>query len=295
MALGKLVSTQKKSSSIVHLIKEKLVEERLVPPMTTESCIRASSMYRMCPREEVLASLLNVTRAEKLNADSMLTFQHGHGLHHQLQNDILPFLKVLVGRWECQKCLKTYGYWDHKVPPELTLRPKPEKCDNCGEDRFVYDEFFFKDEQLRIEGHSDGLLLVPGRPGIGVFEGKSISERGAYDVRSAPKVDHIVQVHVYMHLTGLKWGKILYWNKGKHGLQALIEHDVERDDELIKIIVDGVKSIRKGIRTNSLPDRICGSPTCNRAKVCYFAKECFALNSKLPENDLGQAPTRRYL
>lgn len=275
MALGKMVSRQKSRGSIRNLISEKLSSSTEVQYITKESWLRASSMYRICPREEALASLLKVIRYDKINASLQLIFEHGHALHHQLQNSILPRLGILYGQWRCNRCSTDHGTWERPDTAHLTLVLRPEECSNCGYDTFTYQEIHFEDESIRISGHPDGFLVVPGRPGAGVLEGKSIGQRGALQVKHAPLFGHVIQCQTYMMLTGLRWAKILYWQKAANGIDALIEHTVEYDQPTVDKIRGMVSSIWRALETGELPDRICATNTCDRAKECGLSGPCF--------------------
>lgn len=275
MALAKLVSKQKKNRFLRTLIQQELTETRVAPYLTVDGWLRASSMYRICAREEALASLTEFNREEVISADLQIIFQHGHALHHQLQNEILPRLGVLLGQWRCNWCMKLHGGWAKDVPIERTLVHRPDKCCRCKKSDFTYNELFFEDESIRINGHPDGFLKIPGLPGIGLLEAKSIGMKGGLEIRKAPNIGHVIQAQTYMMLTGLKWAKILYWQKTENGLNALVEHLVEYDQETIDGIRSLVGSIWRALATGELPDRICEVDSCTRAKDCALSEPCF--------------------
>jgi hypothetical protein len=243
VALAKLVSKQKKHRFLRTLISQEFTETRLAPYLTKEGWLRASSMYRLCAREEALAGLMEFVRKDVVTADLNIIFQHGHALHYQLQNEILPRLGVFVG--------------------------------------FIYNEIMFEDESIRINGHPDGFLKIPGLPGLGLLEAKSIGMRGGLEIRKAPNIGHVIQAQTYMMLTGLKWAKILYWQKSENGLNALVEHLVNYDQGTIDGIRAMVSSIWRALSTGELPERICEVASCNRAKECAMAEACFANAERL--------------
>lgn len=285
MGLGSIVADALATSSLKDLIKAHLTEEREALPLTAESYLRMSSIADMCPREEVICSAKDLARKVKFNADTLLTFNHGHGIHHALQQLVLPDIGVLMGKWRCETCKKIYGGKEEGKPLHDTVVARPRECDNCDGEvfdekvgvsyQFAYQEMYFLDEEHRIGGHCDGFLRIPGLPGIGVFEGKSISSRGAWEIRHVPKFNHVVQTQGYMWLTGCRWAFILYWDKGTYGLKALTEHFVERDHEAVSILKDTCKSIWDGVNKGTLPERICQSKDCERAKECVVVEPCF--------------------
>ena len=116
---------------------------------------------------------------------------------------------------------------------------------------------------------------MPWRKKRGLLEGKSIGSHRAWEVKHTPQFDHVVQLHVYMHLTGTDWGVILYWDKGVNGLRALHEHEVEFDVELWSTIRQSIHEFWGGIKENKLPERVCDHSFCDRAKDCPVKDLCF--------------------
>lgn len=280
MGLGDVVAAASGAQgSLKKLIKLKLHEERNVPWIDEKGYLRVSSLANMCAREEVLASVKKIERRDVVDADLALIFAHGTGLHYVLQNEVISKTGALVGVWRCVECAKAFGKLEGDISVSQSLVRRPLKCDACGCEDFLYREQHFINEDYRIGGHPDGFLVMQGFPGLGILECKSIGSRRAWEVRSTPDIGHVIQTQSYMWLTGLKWGKILYWDKGGHGAQALMEHTVERDEETINGIKSMIRSILDGAQTGVLPDRICADNGCPRAKKCSLSGPCFAEES----------------
>jgi hypothetical protein len=266
---------------IIDLISQKLNTSEEEPPFTLSSYIRGSSFANLCPREEILRVVHKVSKKKVVAADGHLTFAHGTGIHLVLQNKILPAIGVIYGKWSCCTC--GYAYGDRTNGQILTecLVPRPSLCERCNGKEFLYQELLFENSEYRINGHPDGFLRLPGLSGLGLFEAKSISSRSCYEVKGFPKIDHVVQVQIYLWLTGLQWAEILYWEKGANGISALIEHHIERDEELIDKLKHTAMAIWDGIalyldtKKLVLPDRICAICDCPRAKLCSVAAHCF--------------------
>ena len=110
---------------------------------------------------------------------------------------------------------------------------------------------------------------------MGIFEAKSVGPKAAWEVRQTPNMGHVIQVQAYFWLTGLTWGKILYWEKGGHGMQALFEHTVERDEEAINSIKSVIRSIWDGVAFGKLPKGPCTTIDCPRATKCELKNACF--------------------
>jgi hypothetical protein len=273
--------------ALVKMIGEKFRKVEENPPMKADSYLRTSAFADLCPREEVLCSKLGTVRRREYDADIMLTFAHGRGLHNILQNEVLPTIGVLLGKWSCQHCGQHYeGAAEGPIEKQVILRPL--QCLKCEKSEFLFHELFFEDKALNIGGHPDGFLKIPERPDLGILEAKSISPRGAYEIKGTPKMSHALQAMIYMWLSGLKWAKILYWNKGLFGRNALTEHFLEYDEDTVEGIKETIFGMRNGILTGDLPERICETKHCERAQECSSAEVCFKLEGKIPD---GYQPT----
>lgn len=276
MALGDVVTAASSAQgSLKALIRASLREENDIPFHTDKSYLRVSALANMCPREEVIAASRLIVRKDVIDADLKLIFAHGTGLHHVLQNEVLAETGALLGVWKCVDCAAQYGKLEGDIAVSQTLVRRPAKCKKCKSEEFFYREQHFINEEYRIGGHPDGFLVLQGYPGLGIVECKSISSRRVWEVKHTPDMGHVVQAQAYMWLSGLKWAKILYWEKGGFGATALTEHTVERDEEAIASIKSMIRSIWQGIEGGILPERICENATCPRAKKCPLVSTCF--------------------
>jgi hypothetical protein len=261
--------------SLTEAIRSKFTEHKVIHPPTKDTYFRGSGFASICPREEVLAAVHKIVREEAFEANSLVNFALGTGIHLALQEVILPAIGAILGEWSCLGCGLHAG---GGTPFEIAkMVPRPSKCEGCGSTQFRYVEQFFKDDTYRITGHPDGFLRVPDREGIGLLEAKSIGQRGAWEVKKVPKFEHMIQAQIYMWFTGLTWACVLYWDKGVYGMDSFIEHFIERDEDTIEAVQTDLLLIRNGIETGELPDPICANADAPRAKTCACAKPCFLL------------------
>jgi hypothetical protein len=300
-------------------LKEKIedlasVSEPVYPLKYGERLFRSSAFATLCPREEVLAALGNVIRKNKNDSSAMFNLALGTGVHQAFQSEMLPRLGLLLGSWKCENSCEfhqkdgkfsyTHAWQTRTVvdtinvnlgpgPEEpnliVELSLKPEKCVLCGGSVFQYTEQFFKNKAFGITAHPDGFIKNPWVQNptdddIGVLELKTIGKTGSKEVKNAPKFEHIIQVQIYMWLTGLKWAVILYWDKSIYGTDGLIEHKIERDEDSIEAIKKTIAEVWMGIETGVLPARICSTETCSRASDCSLAKQCFKLDDQYEPN-----------
>lgn len=249
----------------------------------------------MCPREAVICSKAGVSLRGDVDGDATLNFAHGHAMHWVLQNSVLPSSNILRGRWKCLHCGATYGCVPGRNLIETAI-PRPSQPCPCGkavepdlDHDWLFMEVMFQDHVYGFSGHPDGFLALPGHQGLGVFEAKSISERGFAGIKDQPMLDHVIQMHGYFGLTNLSWGRILYWCKGKYGFPALREHYVERNDELVAKIQKTCQSVQVGVETGILPAGVCSSAVCARAQTCVARDACFGITPPTPGQETSNA------
>jgi hypothetical protein len=275
MGLGSVVaSAAATQGSLKKLIRLRLGREEKVPYLDEKGYLRVSALADLCPREEVLASTLKFVRMRTIDADLGMIFAYGTALHWILQNKVVGDTGAFYGVWHCVVCAAQYGAPAPNLQAAQSLVRRPKAC-ICGCEDFHFREQKFVNEEYRIGGHPDGFLVLQGMPGLGIAEFKSVGPRSAWEVRSTPNLGHVIQVQTYLWLTGLQWGKILYWEKGGHGMSALFEHTVDRDEGTIESIQRTIRSIWNGVQSEILPDRVCTSSDCPRASKCQLKNACF--------------------
>ena len=127
MALYDLVRKQKRTASAHELIEKALREEvREIHPMKTDSWLRVSSIGGVCPRQEVLASRMDIVRREGISPDLGMVFAIGHALHWAMQNIVMAATGRIVGSWRCTWCGEVYGSLKEGIIP------RPDRCIRCG-------------------------------------------------------------------------------------------------------------------------------------------------------------------
>jgi hypothetical protein len=260
--------------------------------------MRASKISEYCPRAEILAARNDVVRERVEDVDRAVVLGYGDGLHFAVQNELLPRLPDnFYGAWRCRECGEVQGGLVY--PPTFRpqdLCPRPGLCVNSecpnskktqparysGKDIvFEYEETDLYFETLWFGGHLDGLLFFPeARADFGVLEIKSISHMQEMEIREAPKDSHTSQIQAYLWFTGLRWGIILYWIKGINGIEAWVEHYIERDEQEIQRIADLVQTIKIGIEDPDvpLPARSCKSQEDLPARGCGLCTKCFEMD-----------------
>jgi len=253
---------------------------------------RSSGLYRLCPRSLQLGKEHNVNLAIEVDSKLRWIFGSGTAIHTQFQEDYLPTLgDVFQGWWKRGTSSRSHSASTLAKGSKLSEYslshkwiPKPD-----GDD-WVYEELEFVNQEYRLTGHMDG-VLVWGEDDIEALELKTISSRGYDNVDPAlggrPKGEHVIQVQAYMWLTGLERARIVYINKDLNMLfpEGICEHIVERDDAQIKLIQGMLKDCATasdlGLEV-PLYDRIdsCPKKSSYRAKDCKVRDYCFPRKSR---------------
>ncbi len=208
-------------------------------------------------------------------------FDNGHGVHFRLGKN-LEQTGILKGQWKCPSCLKIFGKKD-----VLGIH-RPKKCD-CGGMKFQYQEVGFYDSETMIGGHVDAILDLRGQENIPenasdeeshiLIDFKSMRSE-AFRRLIGPKDSHFIQIQIYLYLSGLHAGKLLYENKND---QKFREFLVPRDPICIqKIIADG-KSLKKIVTStntagqHTLPSRAQKKHNVKECVECAFRSHCWGL------------------
>lgn len=294
MALSTLVRRKEVVSSVIPLIDNVLSEERSRPPLSADSWLRVSSIGGLCPREEVLCAKYNIARDDKIDGASGLNLQFGNAIHWLFQNKAMGPTGKFLGSWRCTYCGSVYGSRKER------LIPLPVEC-KCGAisgehkrvlgrptgngmvHAFIYVEEWLGNEEYRIGGSPDGQMTF-GDPvnyvndDLVLLEFKSTNESNYRKYKTAPDFMHVVQVQMYMWLTGYTQAKIIYLNKNGRGTRGITEHDLPRDQEVVDRVLSAISLVRSEIATGVVPERnVCSNRYCQKAFHCPVRDLCFRI------------------
>lgn len=185
----------------------------------------------------------------------------------------------LRGKW---LCLNFMGHDKPKIYGEDdTLGiTKPESCE-CGCTRLQYEELGFYDEETNWGGHVDAILEISAYNGDGTeFMVVDFKSMNPFEFKrlAAPKPMHKTQMQIYLYLSGLKLGRLLYEDKGTQGVK---EFDVPRDDNFLAIKKEEAMLLKHRINhLNSngqrvLPPRAFISAGQRECLQCKFRAHCW--------------------
>lgn len=191
------------------------------------------------------------TEATKVDPQLQRVFGNGHSMHDRWRS-YFEGTGALVGFWECAN-------WAAHTEPFILPADsklgglKPEKCLGCASDRFIYREIGFLDQETLWGGHVDAIINIPllqkyynrledvdekieGENATDeetylIIDFKTINPKQFRDLHS-PLPEHVTQLQIYLFLSGLKYGKLLYEDKWT---QAVKEYTLIKDDSLLSV------------------------------------------------------------
>lgn len=216
--------------SVLNAVEEHLIEKarnndrnfKVFHPSAWDGCHRkiAYEYY------EAIGAITLDQSTHKIDPQLERIFDNGHFMHDRW-GIYLEKAGILKGKWRCQNWLahsspKIYG--DNNT----TGIPRPDKCE-CGSDKFKYVELGYFDEETNWSGHVDAIVMTDGDDILVDFKTMNPFQ---FNSLKAPLPKHLTQMQIYFHLSGLKYGKFIYEDKGS---QKVKEFDVERDDDLIAV------------------------------------------------------------
>lgn len=202
-------------------------------------------------------------------------FDCGHYMHSRWGGYIQLALTVR-GKWACKNWMvheepKIFGQ-DNSIGI-----PKPTKCE-CGSERFEYVELGFYDETTNWGGHVDAVVEIPSTSTTPIIVDFKTMNPFQFDKLTAPVPKHKTQIQIYLYLSKLQLGKLIYEDKGS---QKIKEFDVPRDDDYIAVKVEEAKRLKylvsnknsKGQRV--LPERAYMSAGHKECLRCKYRGHCW--------------------
>lgn len=228
--------------------------------------------YGFCMREKVtqLAGYHQIL-IKPPTPKEQLIFDVGKRYHDIIQGYFWK-LGMLEGTWRCRECW--YTWWDIS----------PKVCAKCGSKyNLEFREVPLKDEDYSISGRADGIILVEHNNTVEkhLLDIKSISNRGRQDNPLDPRVyyedldeqgasvTHRVQLGLYMKMSGISDGHLLYVGKNGHQMKSFhIRHNEALLEPYLKTIQEALvwaKELKEEERYDLPP--VCDRKKCECEKI----------------------------
>jgi hypothetical protein len=252
--------------------------------------LHASEMFYFCPRGGVLRTLQ--PSVPVADAARQAKFDIGHAMHAWYQNRYLGPAGLLKGTWRCVACNKTVLGLMPKVvcdcqkpcvdcvwPAGATLQRVCQLCYRTPS-TWEYEEMGLSWLEAGIVGHCDGILDRSGsiklNPEDVVLEMKTITP-DLFKLLTDAKEAHQYQCRLYMKMTGLRRGVVIYIDKSADDKAPVKEFEVAYDEADVQDALDKSKMYRTALHDHKIPPRVrCSEKGYGRAKYCDCADLCFA-------------------
>ena len=210
-------------------------------------------------------------------------FEAGHAHHYRMQSHFAQ-MGILRGYWKCRLCSKVHGT-DNKIgifcPEDCECKETIKKIDpnfnglkRKSLDLFEYEEILLKDDEYNFKGHCDGIIeLVKDTPKERyVIDFKTVKAEKFAFLREPDNV-YVVQINIYMWLSGVKKGIIFYEEKNSHELKEFrVNYNEEKVEEIKKNALK-LNEVFKARQIPSIPKTFKkeNKPCC----YCEYATTCW--------------------
>lgn len=252
-----------------------------IPRMHVSSLIKSTPQDRFCEREFVLRYMEREDPAGAgVPPKFELLYATGHFLGDYIVNQFLKrnqqWGKYAWGDWGCM-CGKSKRI--------RQLKPKKARCRHCRGKLDRYLETDLTNTSCTVVGHADLILCVDGY--YYVYEFKSIDRSDIdFTTLKEPLADHVMQASNYYYMLKAEGKKVssqirfVYVDRSMAGLYREKPYKEFEAPKVtlrrLRMIYDRAAKVHTSIEKGVLPERICESIKCSRAKQCSKAISCFS-------------------
>lgn len=256
-----------------------------IPRLHVSSLIKSGTQDAFCAREFVLRYIEPTDQAGGgIPAKFQLLYAVGHFYGDYIVQEFLrrnpEWAKYAWGDWTCA-CGETKMH--------RCCKPEGAVCNQCGKpvDRYLEVDLF--NPAGTVVGHADLIFCVDGF--FYVYEFKSIDRSDVnFDEINEPLGDHHLQASNYYYMLRAEGKKVskriryVYVDRSMEGLYTKLPFRevsaVRVPQRRLRPIYERAAECHHAIENRELPDRICESITCSRAKQCSKAVSCFSRTKK---------------
>lgn len=193
-----------------------------------------------------------------------IIFDMGNAFHEIIQRYFWD-IGILKGSYYCSRCDKTYD--DLMSPTEC-----PSGKKNHTKRFLEYREVKLWDEEHRISGRADGILMIEEKPHL--MDIKSIANRcektspmqTCYEdvKRDGPREKDVIQLILYMYITGIRDAHLLYVAKNDG---QIVSYSVPYDFSVIEPYLTEIKELLSAadrLKAGELDEL----PSCCDSEIC---------------------------
>lgn len=217
-------------ASVINIINNHLVEKQKKSARIPDKFYPSS--VGLCNR----AIIYQMMGYPKKTPDErvLLIFENGHGFHNRME-----------------KLFRDAGVL---IADELPIKSEELKISGRSDAIIKDPEYIVGDDDpsISLAGFNGETLYEGPRDAVIIIELKSIGDNGFNRLTREPKLEHVKQLQLYLHLTGLKRGVLLYENKNT---QELKEFKVDYDPVIAEEVIHKVKTIHAHMTDGTIPEK----------------------------------------
>lgn len=274
-----------------HLHRLLCREEEARPIETLHASEVTQESPEFCGRAYALMDLTGKRpHPESVTTSVALVRAVGHWYQDQVTRWLVD-AGLAVGDWICLRCAYEHAFQKH-----------PDTCQSCTFPHLVYREVRFRS---RLSGASCGVdvfVQLPGREKLTLVEVKS-EQKEDYQKLKMPRAEHRARTSWYLRLIDESGdpakrlidtdeARLLYvckngWGQKDPGIRAwrvpdegqwspFKEFVVRRDDSVSEPYHQKAKPVKEFREGGPMPEGICPTQFCRRAKGCVVVHECFS-------------------
>lgn len=257
-------------------------DNEVIPKLHVSSLIKSGPQDAFCAREFVLRYFEPTEQAGGgIPPKFQLLYAVGHFYGDHIVREFLKrnpvWGKYAWGDWSC-RCGATVV--------KQSLKPD-SGCRQCNGAVEHYVETDLENPKGTVVGHADLIFNVDGF--FYVYEFKSIDRADiVFENIKEPLGDHLLQASNYYWMLKAKGYNVsrrirfVYVDRSMDGLYTKLPY-IEVEGNAVRkrrlhAIYDRAQACHTAIEKRVLPERICESITCSRAKQCSKAISCFSRN-----------------
>lgn len=275
MGLGDLIRDVQKAQEQGQWLKPYLLESLISEEQKTiipDMWMSPSVISDFCPRAWALAYHFGIPLVDQRAPDNRYWMDIGTAMHRILQESWFGPAGLLKGGWKCPVCLTVHGFdpsdkeivFSHGIErvDKVTIRSAVKMPKSCTchfqpswRETFSYVEPLFYDLKDKICGWCDGIIEWPSN----VHTDELVDFKIIKDlkwVKNEPNESHVRQLSLYMSMSGINRGRIMYVSRSeKHLTDAIVEHPFALDEEVVVKEKEKVRGLRKSLGGDgSIPD-----------------------------------------
>ena len=259
--------------SLIEIIHEQMKENNLIEADKHDPCKFYPSSAGKCSRA-IVYQMLGYKQAE-FEGRTLLIFENGNSMHNRIESILGQTGLLIAPEFSFEKPeWRISGRSDAIIKNFLPHEPS-NNIIKLLEPVFLTDEngntIRENNNKIKVE---DRLIYEGPDNDVMIVELKSISDK-SFGYLKEGKLEHQLQLNLYMYLTGIRMGMLLYENKNT---QEMKEYFVPYNVDLAKIIVSQILYVNDFVNRKELPPREFERSDF-QCRYCGYKDECWPVKN----------------